>query len=50
MPAFDWMERAERSALAEYVAALPSGEADILPGIGVITTRVSGKACVKYQN
>lgn len=28
MPAFDWMERAERGALAEYVAALPTGEAD----------------------
>ncbi len=28
MPAFDWMERAERLALAEYVAALPSGTAD----------------------
>ena len=28
MPAFDWMDRAERLALADHVAALPSGEAD----------------------
>lgn len=28
MPAFDWMEREEREALADYVAALPSGQAD----------------------
>ncbi len=28
MPAFDWMDRADRAALAGYVAALPSGEAD----------------------
>lgn len=28
MPAFDWMERADRLALADYVAALPGGEAD----------------------
>lgn len=28
MPAFDWMERAARRALAEHVAAMPSGEAD----------------------
>jgi cytochrome c oxidase cbb3-type subunit 3 len=28
MPSFDWMERADRKALAAYVAALPSGEAD----------------------
>lgn len=28
MPAFDWMERADRLALSEYVAALPSGTAD----------------------
>jgi cytochrome c oxidase cbb3-type subunit 3 len=28
MPAFDWMERSDRHALAEYVAALPSGAAD----------------------
>lgn len=28
MPSFDWMERAERLAVAEYVAALPSGNAD----------------------
>lgn len=28
MPAFDWMERADRISLAEYVAALPTGRAD----------------------
>jgi len=28
MPAFDWMETEELSLLSEYVAALPSGEAD----------------------
>jgi len=28
MSAFDWMERAERLALADYVAALPGGAAD----------------------
>lgn len=28
MPAFDWMDRADRSALADYVAALPRGTAD----------------------
>jgi len=28
MPAFDWMDRAERLALSEYVAAMPSGETD----------------------
>ncbi|EAQ24879.1 cytochrome-c oxidase, cbb3-type subunit III [Roseovarius sp. 217] len=28
MPAFDWMERPDRRALAEYVAELPGGEAD----------------------
>ncbi|MBK8909177.1 MAG: c-type cytochrome [Rhodospirillales bacterium] len=28
MPAFDWMDRADRDALAEYVAALPQGSAD----------------------
>ncbi len=28
MPAFDWMDRAERAALADYVAALPTGRAD----------------------
>ena len=28
MPAFDWMDRPDRQALAEYVAALPSGTAD----------------------
>lgn len=28
MPAFDWMDRADRAALAKYVAALPSGGAD----------------------
>ena len=28
MPAFDWMDRADRKALAGYVAALPSGTAD----------------------
>lgn len=28
MPAFDWMSRAERQGLSDYVAALPAGEAD----------------------
>lgn len=28
MPSFDWMERGERSALADYVTALPGGHAD----------------------
>ena len=28
MPGFDWMERADRTALAQYVAELPSGSAD----------------------
>ena len=28
MPAFDWMPRADRQALAGYVAALPAGKAD----------------------
>jgi len=28
MPTFDWMDRAERVALAEYVAALPTGAAN----------------------
>jgi cytochrome c oxidase cbb3-type subunit 3 len=28
MPAFNWMDRADRVALSEYVAAMPSGEAD----------------------
>lgn len=28
MPAFDWMERAERSALADHVVALPEGNID----------------------
>ncbi len=28
MPAFDWMERADREALADYVAALPEGRGD----------------------
>lgn len=28
MPAFDWMSRNERLALSDYVAALPSGDAD----------------------
>lgn len=28
MPAFDWMDRAERAALTDYVAALPTGRAD----------------------
>ncbi len=28
MPAFDWMEREELSALSDYVAAMPSGAAD----------------------
>lgn len=28
MPAFDWMERAELSALSDYVAAMPAGDAD----------------------
>jgi cytochrome c oxidase cbb3-type subunit III len=28
MPAFDWMVRSERLALSEYVAGLPSGQAD----------------------
>lgn len=28
MPAFDWMERSERFAVADYVAALPGGQAD----------------------
>lgn len=28
MPAFDWMDRAERAALADYVAELPTGRAD----------------------
>ncbi|RYG89975.1 cytochrome-c oxidase, cbb3-type subunit III [Loktanella sp. IMCC34160] len=28
MPAFDWMARSDRRALAEYVAELPSGQAD----------------------
>ncbi|MEZ5812802.1 MAG: cytochrome-c oxidase, cbb3-type subunit III [Rhizobiaceae bacterium] len=28
MPAFDWMERSDRAALAGYVAALPAGTAD----------------------
>ncbi|PVA10237.1 cytochrome-c oxidase, cbb3-type subunit III [Pelagivirga sediminicola] len=28
MPAFDWMERGELSALADYVTALPQGNAD----------------------
>lgn len=28
MPAFNWMDRADRAALSEYVAAMPSGEAD----------------------
>lgn len=28
MPAFDWMDRVDRLAIAEYVAALPTGTAD----------------------
>ncbi|MBK0328954.1 cytochrome-c oxidase, cbb3-type subunit III [Rhodobacteraceae bacterium F11138] len=28
MPAFDWLERSEMTALAEYVSALPQGTAD----------------------
>ncbi len=28
MPAFDWMEPADRDALADYVAALPQGDTD----------------------
>ena len=28
MPSFDWMDRADRRTLAEYVAALPTGETD----------------------
>lgn len=28
MPAFDWMDRADRRALAEFVAGLPEGRAD----------------------
>jgi len=28
MPAYDWMDRTDRVALSEYVAAMPSGEAD----------------------
>lgn len=28
MPAFDWMDRAERTSLAQFVAALPGGGAD----------------------
>lgn len=28
MPAFDWMDRADRHSLAEFVASLPAGEAD----------------------
>lgn len=28
MPAFDWMDRTDRMALADYVAALPSGTAE----------------------
>ena len=28
MPAFDWLDRADRIALADYVAALPEGTAD----------------------
>lgn len=28
MPAFDWLDRADRIALADYVAALPEGAAD----------------------
>ena len=28
MPVFDWLERADRTALAEYVAGLPAGGAD----------------------
>jgi cytochrome c oxidase cbb3-type subunit 3 len=33
MPTFDWLERSERSALADYVTALPQGNADAT-GIG----------------
>ena len=32
MPAFDWMDRADRRALAGYVAALPSGTGGLMNG------------------
>lgn len=36
MPMFDWLERDERSALAQYVAALPLGSADHASPAGVL--------------
>ena len=36
MPAFDWLERSERNALAEYVTALPTGSADASTEGGVL--------------
>lgn len=36
MPAFDYLERGERSALADYVTALPSGDADAGSDGGVL--------------
>ncbi|GKY87483.1 cytochrome-c oxidase, cbb3-type subunit III [Sinisalibacter aestuarii] len=36
MPAFDWMERSERTALAQFVADLPLGSADPESPAGVL--------------
>lgn len=38
MPAFDWMERADRVALAGFVAALPSGTADLASDAAALFT------------
>ncbi|WP_320178970.1 cytochrome-c oxidase, cbb3-type subunit III [Roseovarius pacificus] len=38
MPAFDWMERPDRIALAELVADLPTGSADFGSSVGTLFT------------
>lgn len=38
MPAFDWIDRGERLALADFVAALPDGPADFDSPAGVLFT------------
>lgn len=36
MPAFDWMERADRTSLAQFVADLPSSAADFESPVGIL--------------